>query len=195
MRNLCCLLLISVFLYSCSSTRTTTTTRSSGTTTRSTSTSNVANKEIKSKVKLKSDVRAVKINTRNVDPDEVVTYAEALVGVPYKYGGTSLKGLDCSGFITYVFNKFNITVPRISRDFTNAGKSVSSLDSKRGDLILFTGSNPQSGVVGHMGIIIENKRGVIRFIHSASGGNRGVSVSNMNSYFMDRFVKIIRIFS
>lgn len=190
MKNFCLLILTAIILASCSSARKTTTT-----TTASPRSTNVANKEIKSKVKLKSDVRAVKINTRNVDPDDVVTYAEALIGVPYKYGGVTLKGLDCSGFITYVFNRFNITVPRISRDFTNAGRSVSSLDSKKGDLILFTGSNPNSGVVGHMGIIIENNKGVIKFIHSASGGNRGVSVTNMNSYFMDRYVKIIRIFS
>ncbi|HCF63642.1 MAG TPA: NlpC/P60 family protein [Chitinophagaceae bacterium] len=149
---------------------------------------------IKSQVRLKGNVKPVQINTRSVDPDELVTFAEGLVGVPYKYGGMSIKGMDCSGFIGYVFNKYNIKVPRISKDFTNAGRQVSSLDSRRGDLILFTGSNPHSGVVGHMGIITENKKGVLKFIHSASGGNRGVSITGMNAYFLERFVKIIRIF-
>jgi cell wall-associated NlpC family hydrolase len=156
---------------------------------------NTPNKEIKSKVRLKAQVKSVKINTKGVDPDDLITYAEVLVGVPYVYGGTSLKGMDCSGFLYYVFNKFGIKVPRVSKDYTNAGKTVSSLHSKRGDLILFTGSDPKSGVVGHLGIIIENKNGVLKFIHSASGGKRGVSVTSMNSYFMERFVKIIRIFS
>jgi cell wall-associated NlpC family hydrolase len=182
------LFLLLAFLASCSASKRTTTvvTPSSG---------NAPNKEIKSQVKLKNSVKPVTINTKGVDPDDVITYAEMLVGVPYVFGGTTLKGMDCSGFLFYVFNKFGIKVPRISREYAFAGKTVSSLNSKRGDLILFTGSNPKSGEVGHLGIIIENKNGVIRFIHSASGGRRGVSISGMNSYFLERYIKIIRIFS
>lgn len=185
MKNCIFLLLTIIIFASCSSSR-----KSTGNTP-----VNKPNTVIKSPVHLKGNVKSVKIDTRSVDPDELVTYAEGLVGVPYKYGGMSIKGMDCSGFIGYVFNKYNIKVPRISKDFTNAGKPVSSLESKRGDLILFTGSNANSGVVGHMGIITENKRGVIKFIHSASGGNKGVSISGMNRYFLERFVKIIRIFN
>jgi cell wall-associated NlpC family hydrolase len=103
-------------------------------------------------------------------------------------------GFDCSGFINYVFNHFKISVPRVSKDFTNAGQAVSTLESKRGDIILFTGSDPNSGVVGHMGIITRNDRGVLQFIHAASGKGGGVMISTMNSYFMPRFVKVIRIF-
>ena len=72
------------------------------------------------------------INTKNTDPDSVVNFAESLVGTRYKYG-SSIKenGFDCSGFVTYVFKHFDISVPRISRDFTNAGTSVPIDKSKK----------------------------------------------------------------
>lgn len=56
---------------------------------------------------------------------ELVDFAKILLGVPYRYASIDpSKGFDCSGFITYVFNHFNIEVPRSSIDFTNAGKEV-----------------------------------------------------------------------
>jgi cell wall-associated NlpC family hydrolase len=141
-------------------------------------------------------VPPVRINTKNADADEVVTFAETLEGIRYKYGSTDPKnGFDCSGFVWYVFNRFNIKVPRTSGDFTNAGKEVSIRDSRRGDLILFTGSDPNSGVVGHMGIITQNRNNRILFIHASSGGGKGVMVSGMNEYFIPRFVKVIRVFN
>lgn len=183
MRNLYLIIFIGIFAASCSSSR------------KTSSTSIRENTSIKSTVKLKGKVPAVTINTKNVSASEVVDFAETLLGVPYRYGSTVKEnGFDCSGFINYVFNKYKISVPRTSKDFTNAGKQVSTLDSKRGDLILFTGSNANSGVVGHMGIITENKKGIIKFIHSSSGKNIGVVISGMNSYYIPRFVKVIRVF-
>lgn len=152
--------------------------------------------EIKSRVVLKGKVPARNIKTGNIPADEVVNFAETLIGTPYTYGSAKKEnGFDCSGFMYYVFTKFNISVPRSSVDYTNAGKEVPIVNSRRGDIILFTGSNPNSGTVGHMGIITENKKGDIRFIHSASGNRAGVMVSGMNRYFVERFVKVIRIFS
>ncbi len=69
-----------------------------------------------------SDTSASQINTANTSPAELVKYAETLIGIPYLYGSTDpQKGFDCSGFITYVFNYFNISVPRSSIEFTNVG--------------------------------------------------------------------------
>ncbi|MEO6685980.1 MAG: C40 family peptidase [Dyadobacter sp.] len=146
-------------------------------------------------MKIKTRVAPRKINTKNVSADEVVVFAESLEGVPYKYGSSDVKkGFDCSGFINYVFNHFDIAVPRTSSDFTNAGEEISMRDCKPGDIILFTGSNANSGVVGHMGIITQNRNKKILFVHSASGGGRGVMVSGLSEYFITRFVKVIRIF-
>ncbi len=156
----------------------------------------VKDSEIKSRVVIKKKTPATTINTKGIAAEEVVVFAESLQGVPYKYGSTDIKkGFDCSGFITYVFTHYGISVPRISSDFTNAGVEIPIKDCKRGDIILFTGSDPNSGVVSHMGIITRNSGGKINFIHSASGGGKGVMISGMSDYFVSRFVKVNRIFS
>ena len=150
-------------------------------------------KDIRSSVVIKKKVPAVNIQTKNISANELVKFSETLLGVKYKYGSSDKKyGFDCSGFITYVFKGFDIKVPRISADFTNAGQEVLLKDSKRGDLILFTGTDEKSGVVGHMGIITENKNGWVEFIHAST--SRGVMLSGMNSYFIPRYVKTNRIF-
>lgn len=150
-------------------------------------------KDIKSTVKIKKKVPVIIINTSGVSANAVADFAETLVGVKYIYGGTEKeKGFDCSGFINYVFNNFNVRVPRITYDFTNVGKEIPISESKRGDLILFTGSDANSGIVGHMGIITQNKNGIVEFIHASS--SRGVMISGMNSYFVPRFVKVNRVF-
>src|SRR5215212_296135 len=135
------------------------------------------------------------IATGNIHPEAVVAFAESLFGTPYRYASTDPKtGFDCSGFITYVFNHFGIKVPRSSIDFTNVGKEVVVQDAKRGDIILFTGTDSTERYVGHMGIVVSNQNGDLQFIHSSSGRAHGVTVSPLKGYYMGRFVKVIRIF-
>ena len=144
--------------------------------------------EIESTVKIKNKVPARNINTKNVSSGALVEFAETLVGVKYKYGSMIKEnGFDCSGFINYVFNHFNISVPRMTVDFTNAGNEVPIKNSRPGDLILFTGSDAKSGVVGHMGIIVSNKNGDLKFIHAST--SQGVMISGMNSYFLPSVCK------
>ena len=153
-----------------------------------------SSRDIRSTVILKNNVPPRIINTKNISADEVATFSETLIGIKYRYGSAiKEKGFDCSGFINYVFNHFNISVPRTSADFTNTGTEIPIKYSKRGDIILFTGSNAKSGVVGHMGIITENKKGELKFIHATE--SNGVMISGMNSYFVLRFVKVNRVFS
>jgi cell wall-associated NlpC family hydrolase len=135
------------------------------------------------------------INAENTSPGELVKYAETLIGVPYLYGSTNpQRGFDCSGFITYVFNHFNIDVPRSSIEFTNVGTEISLEKSKPGDLILFTGTDSTERFVGHMGIIISNDSIQTLFIHSTSGKENGVTITPLNNYYKSRFVKVIRVF-
>ncbi len=148
--------------------------------------------DIRSTVHIKNKVPASGVDTKNISPDELVDFAETLIGAKYKYGGESIKsGFDCSGLVNYVFAHFNISVPRVSVSFTNVGKEIPIRESRPGDIILFTGSNANSGVVGHIGIITQNKNGSLKFIHASENG---VMVSGMNSYFIPRFVKVNRVF-
>ncbi|MFT4092487.1 MAG: C40 family peptidase [Niabella sp.] len=125
--------------------------------------------------------------------NDIVDFAETLKGTPYLYASSDpARGFDCSGFITYVFNHFGIAVPRSSVEFTNKGTEVPLQQAKRGDLILFTGTDSSSNIVGHMGIVTEHTDS-LRFIHSSSGKANGVTVTALNSYYLSRFVKVITI--
>lgn len=135
------------------------------------------------------------IHTGRLHPDTVVQFAKTLLGTPYVYASTDPnKGFDCSGFITYVFNHFGITVPRSSIDFTNVGKTVTVAEAKPGDLILFTGTDSTETAVGHMGLVVSNNADSLHFIHSSSGKAMGVIVTPLNGYYKKRFVRIARIF-
>jgi cell wall-associated NlpC family hydrolase len=135
------------------------------------------------------------VDTKSVNPEELVAFAKTQIGVPYLYGSTNPSaGFDCSGFITYVFNHFGIAVPRSSRDFTNVGKEVPEQAARPGDLILFTGTDSLETFVGHMGIIINTPPDTLRFIHSTSGKAYSVTITPFNNYYRKRFVKITRVF-
>ena len=141
------------------------------------------------------DSSATYISTGTVEPMEVVNFATTLKGIPYAYACSSPEqGFDCSGFINYVFDHFNIAVPRSSVDFTDVGKEVPVAEGKAGDLILFTGTNNTIRTVGHIGIVIHNADDSLAFIHSSSGSANGVTVTPLNDYYKGRFMKIIRIF-
>jgi len=125
-------------------------------------------------------------------PQKLVAYAKTLVNTCYNFGcSTPSAGFDCSGFITYVFSHFGITVPRSSVDFKNEGTAVELALSKPGDVILFTGTTGKA--IGHIGLIISNDTSGIFFIHSSSGTACGVIITKLNDYYMSRFVKVRQI--
>lgn len=138
---------------------------------------------------------ALHINTGSTTPEELLNYAYTLIGIPYKYASTNPSaGFDCSGFITYVFNHFNIAVPRSSIDFANVEREINKTEAKPGDIVLFTGTDSTTRQVGHMGIITSNENGECDFIHSTSGKANGVTITPLSKYYSFRFVKIIRVF-
>lgn len=127
-------------------------------------------------------------------PVKIVAFAKTLLGTPYQFGCTSPStGFDCSGFITYVFNHFNIEVPRSSADFTNEGTPIPLANAQPGDLILFTGTDSKIRTVGHIGIIVSNDTAGISFIHSSSGKENAVIITELNERYRTRFVKVTRI--
>ncbi len=144
----------------------------------------------------KDSLPVLNIFKKNVRPDSLVAFAESLIGIPYKYASTDPSaGFDCSGFITYVFNHYDIQVPRSSKDFKNTGTEIPISKGTTGDLILFTGTDSTERIIGHMGIIISNNNKGLKFIHSTSGKAYGVVITEFNKYYQGRFVKVIRIFN
>lgn len=140
-------------------------------------------------------ISPITISTGSVQPQHLIAFAKTLIGVKYKYGSTDpQQGFDCSGFITYVFNHFNIAVPRSSIDFTNVGRTVPHDSAKPGDLILFTGTDSTERHIGHMGIITANDNGIVQFIHSTSGKQYGVTITPLNNYYIGRYMRTARVF-
>ena len=75
-----------------------------------------------------------------VQSDKFVSFATSLIGFPYRYGGiTPQKGLDCSGFVKYVFSNFRFDIPRTTVEIANYGQGIHVDSCKKGDIILFSG--------------------------------------------------------
>jgi cell wall-associated NlpC family hydrolase len=128
-----------------------------------------------------------------INRNDLVAYAKTFIGTPYKYGSaTPANGLDCSGFIMVVFAHFDVKTPRVSKDYTNEGITIKVSEARAGDLILFTGSDNSTGIVGHIGIVTETGS-ILTFISSASGKNVGVVLAKLSGYWKTHFVKVIRV--
>jgi lipoprotein Spr len=140
--------------------------------------------------------RYTNILTGRTTPVQLLSFAHTLIGIPYKYGSIDpAQGFDCSGFITHVFNHFGILVPRTSADFNYVGREIDLKNAKPGDLVLFTGTDSTIRKIGHMGIIINQPKDGLKFIHSTSGKAWGVTETPLNTYYMGRYIKTIRIFT
>jgi cell wall-associated NlpC family hydrolase len=115
----------------------------------------------------------------------VVTVAKNYIGTPYKYGGTSPKGFDCSGFVGYSYKKVGKSLPRTTASIYKKGKKVKKANLQKGDLIFF--ETYKKGA-SHVGIYI----GSNQFIHSSS--SKGVKVDKLsNSYWKTKYYGAKRI--
>ena len=134
------------------------------------------------------------LSTDCITADSILQFAQTLIGTPYRTATSNpLIGFDCSGFVSYVFKKFNFNVPRSSYDFANVGEKVRLEDAKPGDIILFTGTKGHSRKIGHVGIVYCNGGDDFQFIHSTSGKEHGVTITTMDKTYRHRFVNIIRL--
>ncbi len=129
--------------------------------------------------------------------DSIIQYAKSFIGTPYVWGGNSPdSGFDCSGFICYVYKKFEIALPRTSGQQFDAGIPVPYVEAKPGDLILFAGPDNGPGNPGHVGIVLayDQEKG-FSFIHTSSPESGGVRISHEKSeaYYNKRFLEIRRV--
>lgn len=132
---------------------------------------------------------SVKSNTASL-PYNIVSTAKENIGVPYKSGGTTKAGMDCSGLIQRTFTTYKIALPRTSSDLANEGFEVSKNKAQPGDLIFFKTNN--SKIVNHVGIITNTDGNDIVFIHSST--SKGVIESSLSErYYDNAFEKINRV--
>ncbi|SFF90793.1 C40 family peptidase [Pontibacter chinhatensis] len=122
----------------------------------------------------------------------LIDYALTLMGTPYVWAGETPEGFDCSGFITHVYDEFDVKLPHSSRMQAEEGAQVSRSEAQPGDLVIFTGTNPQVREPGHVGIVISQPGDTIEFVHSSSNG--GVKISQVEgSGYEGRFLQVRRV--
>lgn len=123
--------------------------------------------------------------------DKIVWTAVTYKGVPYKYGGMTKRGMDCSGLIHTSFKQREVSIPRTSHEMYAKSYDISLREVKRGDLLFFKTSRKR-GKINHVGLVTSVKKGDIHFIHSTS--SRGVIVTSLYSnYWNKAFIKAKRI--
>ena len=124
--------------------------------------------------------------------EQITSYALSLLGTPYIYAGMSPSGFDCSGFITYVYDRHGIKLPHSSAMQANEGIQVAKHEARTGDLVIFTGTNPNVREPGHVGIVLSSPGDTIEFVHSSSNG--GVKISQVEGTRYDvRYLQIRRV--
>ncbi len=122
------------------------------------------------------------------NPEErslLVRVVKAFLGVPYKLGGSTLKGIDCSALIRKIYEVFNIELPRTTREQFLIGKKVQKDQLEEGDLVFFR----ERGNSAHVGIYV----GENQFVH-ASSYSREVKIDYLNTpYYSKRFLRGVRV--
>lgn len=120
----------------------------------------------------------------------VIETARSFQGTPYKYGGTTRMGMDCSGLLYNAFAAIDVPIPRSSNEQALWGNPVKPQDLKAGDLLFF-GASPGSSTITHVGLVTEATPEGVQFIHSSSSS--GVIENSLETdYYLSRFIKAVR---
>jgi cell wall-associated NlpC family hydrolase len=128
----------------------------------------------------KSDTAAT-AKTASEATSDLILHALSLIGVRYKFGGNTVEGFDCSGFVRHLFQaSFELDLPRASREISRLGETIDAKSLVPGDLVFY---NTLRREFSHVGIYI----GEGRFVHAPSRG-KSVTIENMSaSYWRKRF--------
>lgn len=128
--------------------------------------------------------------------DTVIELAMDQLGVTYQWGGCSPgKCFDCSGLLYYAYKEVGVHVARSSHGLATLGRDIPLEEARKGDAIIFTGTQPGDTSAGHCGIVLSNEDGLLKFIHcSSSEAHFGVVITEyQNSGYPKRFHSIKRV--
>ncbi len=126
-------------------------------------------------------------NSSEMVSDEVMYKVIEYLNTPYLWGGTSKRGIDCSGFVQAVmYQSLGVMLPRTSYEQSNVGTDVTRSELKFGDLLFF--DTMHRGRVTHVGIYLSDGY----FVHS--GSRTGVAVASLDSdFYSGVFLKAKRV--
>ncbi|WP_235861230.1 C40 family peptidase [Pontibacter flavimaris] len=132
-----------------------------------------------------------RVPNRNLDSDvaTVIEAARSYTGVPYRWGGTTRVGMDCSGLLCTSFQSIDVALPRTSEEQSRYGSEVKTKDLREGDLVFF-GTSKRN--ITHVGMVTEvNSPEDVRFIHAST--SLGVIENNLYSpHYQKIFIKAVR---
>lgn len=113
--------------------------------------------------------------------EQAAIVAVRQVGVPYRYGGSTVKGFDCSGLVQYAYSRAGKSIPRTTTDQWRQLSPVADDNLRVGDLLFFR----IDGRISHVGLYLGSRR----FVHAPASG-REVTIAELDSgYYRKAFVR------
>ena len=133
--------------------------------------------------------------TANPKGTALTDFAKSMIGKPYVYGvNTPEKGFDNAGFVNFVFNHFEIKLPKYAPAFIAVGEGVAPAEVMEGDIVLFSKTDSVKKAVYQVGIVVSTKGSPVSFIHASSGKMKGVGVSALSNYYQRKVMGFRRMF-
>ena len=132
-------------------------------------------------------------SSRETTINSVIAFSKKYIDVPYKWGGTTPDGFDCSGFLFYIFKNNGVDFPRTIQEMIKISDKIDIKKVEKGDLLFFKGSNIKSNDVGHVALVVEKTSDSFKMIHATS--SKGVMINDFYQYqyWTTRFLFATRI--
>lgn len=130
----------------------------------------------KNSIKNSEIAKAIK---HNKTIDGILSEAATYIGTPYRYGGMTRNGIDCSAFVLSVFGAAaGLSLPRVAASQAEEGEKIEKENLQKGDLIFFSHGRR----ISHVGIVESvDENGEVKFIHAAT--SKGVMISSLNDSY------------
>ncbi|OGW52683.1 MAG: hypothetical protein A2Y81_09615 [Nitrospirae bacterium RBG_13_43_8] len=118
--------------------------------------------------------------------DKLILFAKKFINIPYRFGGTSLFGIDCSGYVQKVYSMIGVNLPRSAREQFHEGQPVDTGELSIGDLVFF---RTYARFPSHVGIYLGDNL----FIHASSRGKKVTIDSLTEPFYIKRFIGAKRV--